>query len=142
MVDKINLMKELRLVDSDKYLVIAALRLYHVPADIVSSIYGMSKEAVYNTFKRFKDKIPVKVLNDVRRAVIYASVRFKVYKVLNVIVITAEQDVPPKKFRMFPPTYREQDIINFISKGNYTEVKLEDTVFANKTFSQILSETR
>jgi len=136
MVDKINLMKELRLVDSDKYLVIAALRLYHVPADIVSSIYGMSKEAVYNTFKRFK------VLNDVRRAVIYASVRFKVYKVLNVIVITAEQDVPPKKFRMFPPTYREQDIINFISKGNYTEVKLEDTVFANKTFSQILSETR
>lgn len=140
MIDKNNLMKELRLVDSDKYSMVAALRLYDVPVGMIADIVGMSREAVSNTFHRFKDKIPVNVLNDVRRAVIYASVRFKVYKVLNVIVITAEQDIPPKKFRMFPPTFREQDIINFINKGNYTEVKLEDTVYANKTFSQILSE--
>ena len=81
-----------------------------------------------------------KLLNEVRRAVIYASIKFNVYKCLGVVVVTMETTIPPSKFRMFPPTRKPEDIRSFMDKGMFERVRLEDTVYGNKTFSQLLSE--
>lgn len=135
-----NLMKELRLVEGSQKMIAVALKMEEVPLPVIEKVTGFDKKVVYRLYNQLSSHVTSKLLIEVKRAVLYASIKFKVYKCLGVVVVTMEDDIPPSKFRMFPPTRKPEDIRSFMNKGMYERVRLEDTVYGNKTFSQLLSE--
>lgn len=135
-----NLMKELRLVEGSQKMIAVALKMEEVPLPVIEKVTGFDKKSVYRLYNQLSSHVTSKLLIEVKRAVLYASIKFKVYKCLGVVVVTMENDIPPSKFRMFPPTRKPEDIRSFMDKGMFERVRLEDTVYGNKTFSQLLSE--
>lgn len=135
-----NLMKELRLVEGSQKMIAVALKMEEVPLPVIEKVTGFDKKAVYRLYNQLSSRLTSKLLIEVKRAVLYASIKFKVYKCLGVVVVTMGNDIPPSKFRMFPPTRKPEDIRSFMDKGMFERVRLEDTVYGNKTFSQLLSE--
>lgn len=136
-----NLMKELRLVEGSQKMIAVALKMEGVPLPVIEKVTGFDKKAVCRRlYNQLSSNVTSKLLIEVKRAVLYASIKFNVYKCLGVVVVTMEDDIPPSKFRMFPPTRKPEDIRSFMDKGMYERVRLEDTVYGNKTFSQLLSE--
>ena len=102
-----NLMKELRLVEGSQKMIAVALKMEEVPLPVIEKVTGFDKKAVYRLYNQLSSLVTTKLLNDVKRAVIYASIKFNVYKCLGVVVVTMENDIPPSKFRMFPPASRK-----------------------------------
>ena len=128
-----NLMKELRLVEGSQKMIAVALKMEEVPLPVIEKVTGFDKKAVYRLYNQLSSHVTSKLLIEVKRAVLYASIKFNVYKCLGVVVVTMEDDIPPA-------TRKPEDIRSFMDKGMYERVRLEDTVYGNKTFSQLLSE--
>lgn len=139
MIDKGNLLKELRLVNASEKEKIYSLWKVGVPASLIREMFNVSKSKLY-AICGAEDRVSGRVHDDVRRAVLYSSVPYKVYEVLGAIVVTTEEDIPPSKFMMFPPNkYDREQVRIMMDRGLYKKVKLEDTIHKEKTFSQLLN---
>lgn len=139
MIDKGNLLKELRLVNASEKEKIYSLWKVGVPASLIREMFNVSKSKLYAICEA-EDRVSGRVHDDVRRAVLYSSVPYKVYEVLGAIVVTTEEDIPPSKFMMFPPNkYDREQVRIMMDRGLYKKVRLEDTIHKEKTFSQLLN---
>ena len=85
-----NLMKELRLVEGSQKMIAVALKMEEVPLPVIEKGTGFDKKAVYRLYNQLSSRLTSKLLIEVKRAVLYASIKFKVYKCLGVVVVTME----------------------------------------------------
>lgn len=90
-----NLMKELRLVEGSQKMIAVALKMEEVPLPVIEKVTGFDKKAVYRLYNQLSSHVTSKLLIEVKRAVLYASIKFNVYKCLGVVVVTMEDDIPP-----------------------------------------------
>ena len=116
-----NLMKELRLVEGSQKMIAVALKMEEVPLPVIEKVTGFDKKSVYRLYNQLSSHVTSKLLIEVKRAVLYASIKFKVYKCLGVVVVTMENDIPPIQVPDVP-THPQAGRHSFIhGQGNVRE---------------------
>lgn len=137
-MNKNYLAKELRLVQGHQLHIISSLCALGVPLKDISFIFNLSNDKIKRIASTVKPTISV--YNACNRAVAYSSLDYKVYKVAGAVVITLDENIPPERFKVIPSRTRKEVITKFMENGMFIISKIEDTPYANKTFSQILNE--
>lgn len=133
-----NLRKELRLVQGNELLIIASLFHHGCPVDVIAEIFNYTRRKIYRIVGMV-NPVDKNIDYAVKRALAYSCLDYIVYKVASAIVITTDDDIPPKRFKAIPARMQKH-ITNFMENGMYERVNIEDTVYADKPFSRLLTE--